>query len=177
MLRIAFIYLLSFFISLPASANINSDYIKKYIPNAKMVGKGELSFLVWDVYKISLYAPSENYVVGEPMALQLKYSMKLYGKDIADRSIIEMKNQGFKDYKKLSKWKDEMRKIFPNVENGTVLTGILTNNGTTLFYKNGKNIGQVLDKEFGKRFFDIWLGEKTSAPKLRKNLLGIKNAK
>ncbi len=158
--------------STSTSANLGTEYINKYIPNAQIVGSGNLNFLLWNVYKASLYAPNASYTAGNPVALKLEYLMELDGADIADRSITEMKKQGFTDKKKLSSWNSEMKKIFPNVENGTVLTGILTNKGTTVFLKNGEKIGEVLDKEFGKRFFDIWLSEKTSEQQLKRRLTG-----
>jgi hypothetical protein len=63
--------------------------------------------------------------------------MDLNGSDIADRSITEIKNQGYTNYTKLSGWNSEMKNIFPDVQNGTSLTGILAHDGTTIFYQNG----------------------------------------
>ncbi len=161
--------------STSVSANSGTEYIKKYLPNAQIVGSGNLNFLFFDVYKASLYAPDARYISGEPLALQLEYLMDLEGDDIADRSITEMKKQGYNNEEKLYAWENEMKKIFPDVQNGVLLTGILSSRGTTVFLKNGEKIGEVLDKEFGKRFFDIWLSEKTSEPHLRKQLIGSIN--
>jgi Chalcone isomerase-like len=172
MLRTLILTLIISFSAFSASANLGTEYINKYIPNAQIVGSGSLKFLFWNVYKASLYAPNASYNAGKPIALQLEYLMDLEGDDIADRSITEMKKQGYNNNTKLSAWENEMKKIFPNVQNGLVLTGILTDKGTTVFFKNGKKIGEVFDKEFGKRFFDIWLSEKTSEPKLRSLLTG-----
>jgi hypothetical protein len=33
-------------------------------------------------------------------------------------------------------------------------------------------VGVIRDAEFSRRFFNIWLGEKTSEPKLRAQLIG-----
>ena len=53
------------------------------------------------------------------------------------------------------------------------LTGLHTREGHTVFFENGAEIGRIKDSEFSKRFFDIWLHEKTSAPDLRRKLLGM----
>jgi hypothetical protein len=145
------------------------------VPNAAKVGEGSLSFLLWDVYNASLYAPEAGYNVEGPFALRLEYLMQLNGVDIAAKSIEEIKKQGFKDYTKLNQWKQELNNLFPDVVNGTVLTGILTDKGTAVFYKNGEKLGEIKDTELSKRFFDIWLSEKTSAPHLRKQLIGSIN--
>lgn len=170
MLRI-FVFLF-LFLGLASGSQANINYINKYITDAKKVGEGNLKFLFWNVYKASLYAPNARYSAGKPVALELEYFMNLDGEDIADRSIAEIKKQGFTDKKKLSAWNNEMKKIFPNVQSGMVLTGVLTNKSSTVFLKNGKKIGEITDKEFGKRFFDIWLSEKTSAPQLKRHLIG-----
>ena len=65
-----------------------------------------------------------------------------------------------------------MAAIFPDVTAGTCLTGVYDAHGATVFYLSGKMIGHIDDPEFGKRFFAIWLGDKTSQPALRAQLLG-----
>ena len=169
------ILLLTFLLLHSYSSEASTRYINEYVPNAAKVGEGALSFYFWDVYNASLYAPDANFSKHQPFALRVEYLMNFSGNDIAEKSIEEIKKQGFKDYTKLKKWKEDLQKLFPNVEDGTVLTGILTEQRNALFYKNGKKIGEIADKELSARFFDIWLGEKTSAPHLRKQLMGSLN--
>ena len=106
-----------------------------------------------------------------PLALSLTYLRHLAGKDIADRSIVEIRKQGFTDEAKLGDWRGQLRAIMPDVKEGTTLTGVLTATGQTEFCRNGSRIGTIRDPDFGPRFFDIWLGPKTSAPGLRAKLL------
>ncbi len=69
-------------------------------------------------------------------------------------------------------WGKELAAVLPNVEPGQTLTGVYSPKvGTTLFYE-GKKIAQIPGAEFSKAFFGIWLDPKTSAPKLRAELLG-----
>ena len=69
-------------------------------------------------------------------------------------------------------WEKELAAVFPNIEPGQSITGIYSPKvGTTLFYE-GKKIAQIPGAEFSKAFFGIWLDPKTSAPKLRAELLG-----
>lgn len=144
------------------------------IPDAQKLGSGRLSFLIWDVYDAKLYAPSERYDSSEPFALKLSYLIDLKGADIAERSVEEMRKQGFNDEAKLKEWQQVMEKIFPDVKEGNSLTGIRDASGRSLFYLDDIFIGSVEDEAFTNSFFAIWLDKKTSEPALRKKLLGIK---
>jgi hypothetical protein len=148
------------------------DQIGQYVPQAEKVGHGRLSVMFWDVYDASLYAPNGKWDKSAPFALQLFYLRDIPGKKIADRSIEEIRNQGFQDEVRLADWHAQMIRIFPDVDKNTSLTGIYTDTGGTIFLSGSKEIGRINDPVFGKYFFDIWLSEKTSAPDLRQKLLG-----
>ncbi len=149
------------------------DYVKNHIPEAQAVGQGRMSVFLWDVYDAKLYAAGGQWQSDKPFALQLNYLLKLDGEKIADRSVEEIRGQGFNDEIKLATWHAQMRKIFPDVEKGMSLTGVRLQSGAAVFYKNGQRIGLINDPAFSAAFFGIWLSEKTSAPNLRKKLLGI----
>jgi hypothetical protein len=165
--------LLSLLTLAPLYAAAAQTVVEKYIPDAQRVGEGRLSYMVWDVYDARLYAPAGSWNQSKPFALSLHYLMNLDGKDIADRSVEEMRKQGFTDEVKLAAWNAEMKRIFPDVSDGTVLTGVFNPGGPTYFYRNEQKIGTIMDPAFGKYFFDIWLSEKTSEPELRQALLGM----
>jgi hypothetical protein len=60
------------------------------------------------------------------------------------------------------------------VDEGRQLTGVFTPGQASQFFFDGKPIGEIADPEFGPAFFGIWLHPKTTAPKLRLALLGLK---
>ena len=148
------------------------DHIRSYVPEAEKVGHGRLTYLFWDVYDATLYAPQGTWENSQPFALQLAYLREIEGKKIADRSVEEMRALGLTDEVKLATWHAQMRSIFPNVGEGTILTGVYTREGETVFYMDDKKIGSIKDDEFSRAFFNIWLDEKTSSPDLRRKLLG-----
>lgn len=164
------IFTLSLLLSLPVMAN---EVMHKYVPNGKQVGSGTLSFALWEVYDATLYAPDGKWDAHNPYALSIHYFMDIDGSDIAERSVEEMQKQGFSDTAKLKLWHEQMRRIFPDVKDGTVLTAVFIPNKSTHFYAGSKHIGSVEGNEFGIHFFNIWLSEKTSEPALRKKLLGL----
>lgn len=150
-----------------------AEPVMRRIPDAEIVGAGRLTFAFWDVYDATLYAPQGEFTGGRPFALSIQYMREIEGGDIADRSVQEMRGQGFSDEERLARWNAEMKNIFPDVRNGSVLTAIFLPGGKTFFYYGNKPIGHIADAEFTRRFADIWLSEKTSEPALRRRLLGL----
>ena len=150
------------------------DHIRSHVPKAQKVGEGRLTYMFWDVYDATLYAPQGDWNNDQPFALQLSYLREIEGKKIADRSAEEMRNQGIDDEVKLAAWHTQMRKIFPDVDEGVRLTGIHTDKGEAVFYRDNEEIGRINDPEFSRAFFDIWLNGKTSSPDLRRKLLGAR---
>lgn len=148
------------------------EHILKHIPQAQEVGEARMSVMLWDIYDAELFAPNGIWNEQNPFALQLTYLRDLKGAKIADRSVQEMRFQGFNDEIKLATWHTQMRRIFPDVGNGDSLTGIHAKDGQTIFYNGNAEIGRIKDPEFGKYFFSIWLSPKTSAPDIRQSLLG-----
>ncbi len=144
----------------------------RYVPDAAVTGAVQMTFMLWKVYIATLYAPGGAWQEDEPFALSLAYQRKLRGKDIAKRSVKEMRGQGFDDELKLAAWHEEMQKIFPDVDENTTLTGVRDARGHAVFYHNGVRVGIIEDPAFSYWFFGIWLHEKTSEPALRKKLLG-----
>jgi len=156
-------------VSAPAHA---IEPIREYVPQAQKVGEARMSVMFWDIYDASLYAPKGQWSFDKPFALQLHYLRHLDGEKIADRSVKEMRKQGFDNEVKLATWHTQMREIFPDVEEGDVLSGIFTKDGQSIFYQGEQEIGRIKDPDFSRRFFAIWLSPQTSAPELRTALLG-----
>jgi len=135
--------------------------------------------VVWSEYLQSAPVGDKTKVTatgwaGSPFALELEYTRTLYGEKIAIASIDEIKKLGIGTNTQHEQWLTDMKKIFPNVEEGQQLTGIFTPGQPSRFFFNGKPIGDIADPEFGPAFFGIWLHPKTSAPKLRQVLLNTK---
>ena len=153
-------------------ADTNKSIAEHYFPAPQKVGEAMLTYLFWDVYHAELYASPEGWNPDKPFALSINYLRDIKGIDIADKSISEIKDQGFNNKQLLAIWQEQLREIIPDVYKGTRLTGVRDNDRNTVFYHNGKKIGEIRNPQFTLLFFNIWLGEKTSEPSLRKSLLG-----
>lgn len=145
--------------------------IEKHIPHAQVVATARLTVLLFDIYDASFYTVYGKPEVKPPFALKLSYLRDLKGEKIADRSAEEMRHQQLVSEVTLADWHTQMRQIFPDVKKGDAITGIYKDNAQCTFYKNNTLIGQMNDGQFCDMFFDIWFGEKTTAPGLRKKLL------
>ena len=131
-----------------------------------------MRFIGLKVYDVRLWTPMKPFTYADPFAVELVYNMSFSGKDIADRSVKEMRAHGVSDEMKLKRWGDEMARIFPDIKQGDTLIGLSLPGKEARFYNRDKLIATVPDPEFARAFFDIWLSEKTSEPKLRVKLLG-----
>jgi len=146
------------------------------LKDAVEVGSGPFRWFGLKLYDARLWAergrmpgPDWQQV---PLALELTYARSLVGSKIADASVDEMKKVAVGSPAQHEAWRAAMRALFPDVTEGTRLTGLYLPGQPTRFLRDGQPIGEVADPEFGAAFFAIWLHPKTSAPKLRSALLG-----
>lgn len=158
--------------ALTASANNLPAPITRDVSGLSVRGEAVMRFFGMKVYDVRLWTQMRPFTYADPFAIELMYDMALKGKDIADRSVKEMRAQGYNDEAKLRRWGDEMTKIFPDIQQGDTLIGVSIPGTEARFYNREKLIASVPDPEFAKAFFDIWLSEKSSEPKLRLKLLG-----
>lgn len=144
-------------------------HIKSMMGQVQLQGLGRLNFLGFHVYDANLYRGTAK--DSQEFALELKYQRSFSGEAIASRTAEEMKNLGVADAQATS-WGKELASILPNVEPGQTIAAVyIPKQGTSFFYE-GKRISQIQGADFAKAFFGIWLDSKTSAPKLRAELLG-----
>ncbi len=160
-----------------ASAESKPEVLAQ-IPTARAGGKGLLRFWGFEVYNASLWvAPSfKPAELGEhPIALELEYLRKFGSEEIARVSLEEMRRSGGFSEAQGQHWQSTLAKMLPPVKPGDRLLGVYRPGVGAAFVFNGKPIGEIADAQFGKLFFEIWLGPKTSQPKLRDLLLaGVK---
>ena len=154
-----------------SAANAVSSYISNPLP----VGEARLEVMFFDIYDAKLIASDGDFHPDKPFALSLTYLREFKGKSIASRSIDEMRDQGMEDEVKLATWFEQMQQLFPDVDKGQTITGIADASGRAVFYYNDSKIGSVDDPDFTQWFFNIWLSENTSQPKMREKLLGLNN--
>ena len=147
---------------------------------AQLAGEGELRFFGLHIYDSRLWIPvgtnprtlSDDWT-RQTLALEIEYARRFDGRDIAQRSIKEMKRQAQISDEASQRWMDLMTRVIPDVDRGDRITGIHMPGERTRFFHNGRYTGEIADADFTRLFFGIWLSPKTSEPALRAALLGI----
>ena len=168
MLRIAFTFTMLFCLALPGFAR-DVAHIDSALNSAKLQGSGRLNWWGFHIYDASFYRAANP--ASSEFALDIRYHKSFSGISIANRSVDEMKKIGVPEAQ-AAIWGKELANFLPDIEPGQALTAIYNPSQGTVFYYEGKRIAQVPGADFSKAFFGIWLDPKTSAPKLRKDLLG-----
>ena len=165
---------LSFVAAVTFAINVHGSSLERaWTPDLELLGESRLRVLFWEIYDASLYVTNGVYDPEKPFALSLTYLRGFSGTDIAKRSVDEIRSQGFADETVLASWMEQLDAIFPDVVEGDQITGISQPSEGARFFLNGALIGTITDQNLGRRFFDIWLSEKTSEPGMRESLLGI----
>jgi hypothetical protein len=134
-------------------------------------GSATMRWLGLKIYDISLWRPPSAPDRAGPFALELKYAMRFRGSDIAARSIEEMQAQGYDNATQLARWQRAMTRIFPDVKPGDRLLGVALPGKEARFYSGDRHLGSIEDPAFVQAFFDIWLSQKTRAPRVRAQLI------
>jgi hypothetical protein len=144
-------------------------YIEGILSPAKLQGSGKLTWWGFHIYDAFFYRAGTP--ASAEFALDVRYQKSFTGVSIANKTAEEMKKMGVPE-SQAALWGRELAAILPNIESGDALTAVYMPKQGTVFYHDGKRIAQISGIEFSKAFFGIWLDPKTSAPKLRNELLG-----
>ena len=138
---------------------------------ATPVGSGELNKLVFHVYDASFWSDSGG-ISEPPYALSIVYDMDFTKEDLIERTVKELKHVSSLPDDKLQHYSAQLSSIWPDIRKGDRITAFTGDAKQTVFYYNGKKVGQIGDTEFTTAFFGIWLSPKSSEPGMRKELLG-----
>ena len=138
----------------------------------KKIGEAKLKVLFWDVYNSSLYSKTGKYEEEQfPQALKINYLIDIDADELIERTQEEWQKLGIKQVT-FSEWIPLLTNIFPDIKKGDTLLLSVSENQQSEFFFNGKTIGKISDKTFGKSFLRIWLDKNCSYPKVRNKLIG-----
>lgn len=139
----------------------------------KVVGEGELHVMFWHAYDSKLFTHGEPYDPAKPFALENTYRMDFSQSELMDRTFTEMRRHGKFTPEDQERWSKQLKQLWPDIkENDTIRAEVLPKEQVK-FAVNGKPTGAINDALFAELFPQIWLGEKTSEPALRKKLLSL----
>lgn len=158
-----------------AAGSAAPPYIQDEVPQVRLAGQGSFRWFGLKIYDAQLWVGAQGIDANAPLmsklVLELRYARSLQGAKIAATSQQEMQKLGLGTAQQRADWQARMEDIFPDVRDGTHLSGVFLPDQGARFYLNGRAIGEIMDAEFGRAFFAIWLDAKTTDPTLRSALL------
>lgn len=146
-------------------------HIESALPQARLAGSGTFTWFTMKIYSAELWVGPRGYSPAAPFALDLRYARKLDGKKIAEASAEQMEKTGAGTPAQRKAWLQKMAAIFPDVAEGSHITGVSVPGEGAHFYLDGKPLADINDADFARAFFGIWLDPATTAPALRQALL------
>ena len=146
-------------------------HIVEYLKQPRLAGAGAFKWFGMRIYDAELWVGEQGYQSGAPLVLELRYARKLDGVKIAEASAREMEKLSAGTPAQRAAWLARMKQIFPDVKEGSRISGVFLPGSGARFYLDGKTLASVTDPEFALAFFAIWLDPGTSAKDLRTALL------
>ena len=159
-----------------AQANTLPREVEHSIPAAQLNGQGSYRWFGLKLYDAYLWCETRPARAAQvwrtPFVLELVYARNLSGQRIAEASIGEMRKLERGTPGQQAEWLRWMSEIFPDVQEGTRLSGVFLPGKGIRFYRDGELLKEIADAEFAQAFFAIWLDEQSGAAGLRRALLG-----
>jgi hypothetical protein len=150
--------------------------VSAYLSDARSTGSARLKVFGFQIYDARLWSEADFQPTTydeSRFALEITYLRSFDNNAVADRSIKEMRKLAKLSEAQQAQWLAQMSAIFPDIAKGDRLVGIHQPGVGAVFSFNGKPVGEIKDPEFARLFFGIWLSPQTSAPELRRELLGL----
>lgn len=144
----------------------------------KLRGQGRVRYFGLSIYDARLWSAEPVQAASwaeQPLSLELQYARSLVGREIAKRSLAEMRRQASISEAQGQAWLKAMEAAFPDVKDGDRLTGRYEPGSGAQFFFNGQPRQRIDDAQFARLFFGIWLSPQTSEPALREQLLGSRD--
>lgn len=144
------------------------------LPEARVVGAGELRLFGLRIYSARLWSPEQPLGADSPIALELTYHRAISREQLVDASVREIRRL-YGDAvaaAQLAGWREQMLRAFVDVEPGSRITGVYLPGQGARFYAGPELKHEVRDQDFARAFFAIWLDPRTRNPELRAQLLG-----
>ena len=159
-------------IILVSSISWTSHSQQEGFQSPKLIGEGTLKVLMWEVYDLRLFTDGTPFSWSDKFMLEFDYNRELKKESVIDASLKEFKLQPNVSDKDIGAWEAYLEKVIQSVQKGTEATVQWVPDGQIIFHYEGSKPTTIENEKFARAFLNIWLGEKTSRPKLRSQLLG-----
>ena len=138
----------------------------------KLIGQGTLKVLFFEVYDILLLSDSMPFSWENKFQLEFKYKRDVKKENVIESSIKEIRRQSSFVNRDISTWQEFLEQSIKPVQEGTHATVSWNPEGYITFHYENNDPTIIEDEDFARAFLNIWLGEESSQPKLRSQILG-----
>jgi len=135
------------------------------------IGKGTFRKFFLTIYDARLEAQQADFQFPQtrPFALTLFYKRDIASGDIIDNTLDQWRKQQVAWPKS---WESGLLQAIPGIKKGDNLRLVVGTGQTATLLHNGNPVATFTDPAFVTAFAGIWLAENTTAPELRRQLLG-----
>ena len=148
-----------------------ADWKTRY-PDLRVVGTGVLKVFFINIYRLTLHSKERDYRVSDHFVLEFDYKKSVSKKIIVDASMDELSKAPNVSSAEKKAWKQILEKGISDMQAGEKASVVFSKSGHVEFWSENGEAVSFQDLQFAKNFAAIWLGPKTSYPKLRLALLG-----
>lgn len=144
---------------------------------ARRMGDATMRWFGLKLYDAQLWSeksPQQFNFKTDRHLLELTYDKSFDGDKIAEKSREEIENQGVGTPAQLQAWQKKLTEIMPNVQKNTRLAALYLPGKGMQLYRDGQLHAELNDPELASAFMGIWLDTRTSEPKLRERLIGLR---
>jgi len=154
------------------TSSVASDLQEEEFSSPTIIGEGTLKVFFMEIYDLRLIADSPTFSWQNKFKLDFMYTRDLKKDSVIKSSIKELRRQSSVSESDIESWQGYLEQSIKSVQQGTHATVLWNPEGhVTFHYENGDSI-TIEDEGFARAFLNIWLGEETSQPKLRSEILG-----
>lgn len=148
-------------------------YLSPYIGTQQPLSNATMRRLFIPVYDATLWTDAPSITYDVTYAMTLTYSVSLSSREFCDHILQEMAHHTRMPRKELEGYWPDLRRVTPDIRAGDTLAFLYRPKQPVMFFHNGRQTGEIADKDFARRFFGIWFSPDTSEPAFRQALLGM----
>ena len=159
-------------ILLSLNTSFASEIQKEAFSSPTIIGEGTLKVFFMEIYDLRLIADSPTFSWQDKFKLDFIYTRDLKRESVIKSSIKELRRQSSVTESDIESWQGYLEQFIKPIQEGTHATVLWNPEGHITFHYENSDPTTFEDEGFARAFLNIWLGEETSQPKLRKQLLG-----
>jgi hypothetical protein len=144
------------------------------LPQATVIGEGDMRWLGLRIYHATLWAGQRPFQADQPYALQVRYFRPISRHRLVKASMDEMRrlSEPGIDAATFAGWEGKLDQAFVDVAPGDELVAVHEPGRGMKLYSQRRLLADIDDPALARAFFGIWLDADTREPALRRQLIG-----